>query len=36
MTKVEQLKELLERLKGQQGYKRMCEKIEKEIAKCQN
>lgn len=36
MLKIEALKELLENLRGQQGYKRMCEKIEKEIAKCQN
>lgn len=35
MGKIEQLKELLESLRGQHGYKRMCEKLEKEIAKCQ-
>ena len=35
MAKVEELKKLLENLRGKQGYKRMCEKIEKEIAKCQ-
>jgi hypothetical protein len=36
MAKVELLKELLESLKTKHGYKRMCEKLEKEIAKCQN
>ncbi len=36
MVKVEELKELLESLRGQHGYKRMCEKLEKEIEKCQN
>lgn len=36
MAKAEQLKELLENLRGRQEYRRMCEKLEKEIAKCQN
>lgn len=35
MAKVEMLKELLENLRGQQEYARMCEKLEKEIEKCQ-
>ena len=36
MANVELLIDLLESLKTKHGYKRMCEKLEKEIAKCQN